>query len=371
MPQPDRDPSPGPRVLFISQPVSGGVGVCVRDQLTHCADIGYRPTLVAPGSSEGPLAKTACRQITLEMRRQPGWRDIRHILVLRRLFKSFDLVHLHSSKAGALGRLAALTIRRSTRPAIVFTPHAWSWLVGGHMAGVYRWVERALASVAYTTIAVSQSEADEGRRVLGDAAKIKVIPNGVDLGRFTPSPRKINNPPLVVCVGRLAHQKGQDVAIKAIASMRSSSTRLRLVGSGPLEADLRQLALDSGVAERIEWVAETPTIAPHLQEADIVVVPSRWDGMSMVLLEAMAVGAPIVASRVNGVEAGIGTLSTVESEDHAALAAELDRLIANPEERKSLGARARDAAGNYDIRKSLAHTDRIWGEALADAPRAS
>ena len=195
------------RVLIVSQATVAGVAICVRNLVRAAVDSGYDVTVACP--SKGDLAawieEEGARWERLEMRRAPHPGDLLAFLRVRRLARASTLVHLHSSKAGAVGRLALASLGR-TRPPSVFTPHGWSWLVGGWAGPFYRLIEWALLPVTTAVVAVSDGEQAHGRTVLGRrAAGIEVIPNGVDTVRFSHrgpvAPR--SDDPLVVCVGRL------------------------------------------------------------------------------------------------------------------------------------------------------------------------
>ena len=95
------------------------------------------------------------------MRRSPHPGDLLAVLRIRKLVREHALVHLHSSKAGAVGRLALASLGRR-RPPSVFTPHGWSWLVGGRLAPVYRLLERLMLPVTTAVVAVSEEERSHG-----------------------------------------------------------------------------------------------------------------------------------------------------------------------------------------------------------------
>ena len=222
---------------------------------------------------------------------------------IRRLMSGQDVVHLHSSLAGAVGRVA-LPLGH-TKPACLFTPNGWSWLAADSLSPAFRLLERSLAARTDAIVAVSSDEAAEGVRVLGprSGSCIRLIRNGIDPRAFTrdgPSAERSSDP-LILCVGRLTRQKGQDVAIRAIAEMRERSAMLRLVGAGEEEGKLRVLARAIGVEHRVEFVGASGNPAVHYRAADVVVVPSRWDGLSFALLEALSCGRPVVAARVSGI----------------------------------------------------------------------
>jgi glycosyltransferase involved in cell wall biosynthesis len=357
-------------VLIVSQPVEYGVAIYVR-QLTQAAvEAGHNVTVVSPGADRGPLAgwigKTGAAHHTLNMARMPGPRDVFDLLTLRRLARGKDVVHLHSSKAAVLGRVAALSMASRHRPAVVVTAHYWSWLVGGRWAPLYRSIERFLARRCDVIVAVSEREASEGRAALGSSAPVRLIPNGVDRDHFSPdgvSADRAPGAPLLVCVGRLSHQKGQDVAIRALALLGDRVARLRLVGAesgGGERVELEALAESLGVSDRIEWRGGIDDTAPEYRAADVVVTPSRWDGLSLALLEAMASGAPIVASDVNGSESLGDAGVIVPPDDPQALADAIDDLLHDAPARLRLGAAARARSGSFDLASTMRQNLDLW-----------
>jgi len=357
-------------VLVVSQPVDYGVAVYVRQLTAAALAAGHRVTVVSPGGDHGPLAgwvgSAGAEHRTLNMARKPAVRDVFDLVALRRLLRGRDVVHLHSSKAAALGRVAALSLGGRRRPAVVVTAHYWSWLVGGRWAPLYRWIERRLARRCDSLVAVSEGEAEEGRVVLGASAPLRLIPNGVDRAHFSPDGDAADRDPdhpLLVCVGRLSPQKGQDVAIRALARMVDRTARLRLVGaeSGPGErARLEALAESLGVADRIGWRGPVEDTAPEYRAADVVVAPSRWDGLSLALLEAMASGAAIVASDVNGSESLGDAGVIVPPDDPEALADGIDRLLEDADRRRRLGAAARTRSASFDLATTMQRNLDLW-----------
>jgi glycosyltransferase involved in cell wall biosynthesis len=356
-----------PRVLIACQPASEGVAVCVAQHTRAALDQGYDVTVVCPEADRGPLAgwvaEAGAKHVPLNMVRAPSPNDFLHARALRRLMAGFDLVHAHSSKAGALIRLAAMTMRRP--PPIIFSPHAWSWHVGGGMSRVYLSIERVLARQTDVFVAVGEREAAEGRSALR-AREMVVVPNGVDVDFWSPDgPRAPRSEgPLVVCVGRLSRQKGQDLAIHALARMRNREVTLRLLGDGPARNEMETLAHALGVSDRVEFWGSVPDPDRHLRAADIVIVPSRWDGMSLALLEAMAVGTAIIATDVSGSEALGDAGVVVPVDDVSRLSAAMDELIDGEIRRRELADAARRASLRYSLDENLRGLISVWDELL-------
>jgi glycosyltransferase involved in cell wall biosynthesis len=363
-------------VLIVTQAVDYGVAVCVR-QLTQAAiAAGHSVVVACPGKGPLPewITRSGAGHEPVNMVRHPATRDLVDLWSLRRLARGRDVVHLHSSKAAALGRVATASLGRK-RPATVVTPHYWSWFVGGRMAGLYRLIERVLAFQCDAIVAVSEREAAEGRTVLkAGGRRILLIHNGVDRIHFSPKgPRAARTSrPLITCVGRLSEQKGQDLAIRALARIRNKEAVLRLVGGetrGGETRELEALAEAKGVAHRMEWRGEVVDTAPELRAADVVIAPSRWDGMSLSLLEAMACGATVVVTDVTGSEIARGAGMVVPRNDPGALALAIDALLEDAALRRRLGKAARERSRSYDLADTMQGNLELWARLAGETAR--
>ena len=324
----------------MSQPV--GVGVpdyvagLVRDQVAR----GWRVFVASP-PEERPLraAVLAAGATHAEWRasRKPGGGIVSEMGQLRRIVSGAapELVHLHSSIAGLDGRL----LLRGQRPTL-FQPHGWSFhaLEGRLRTMGVAW-ERLAARWADEIICVSEDEREVGARA-GIRARWRVIKNGVDLQVFAeagPEERRsarvrlelAPDDPIVVCISRLSHQKGQDMLVQVWPLVRRqlSRARLFLVGDGPELDELRRSA-GAGVTlmghrdDVMDWIAA----------ADVVALPSRWEGMSLAMLEAMARGRSIVSTDVSGARETIGdSAGIVVDRDPRQFAAALIDRLADPE----------------------------------------
>lgn len=359
------------RVLHVSQPTSEGTAVVVA-RLVACGVQHGQVADVASGAT-GHLASDAKAAgggwIDVPMTRRPGPADLAHWWRLRRLMVAYDVVVLHSSKAGLLGRLALISLPRRRRPASVFVPHGWSWYAGGRLARVFRRMERILAPSTDRIVAVSDAEALAGGAELRGRGVIEVIANGVDTDVFSPTAEPREHETLLV-VGRLARQKGQDMAIRALAEL--DDVQLDLVGDGPARAELESLATRLGVAHRVRFKGSAPPLQ-HLRSATLVVVPSRWEGLSLALLEAMATATPVVATRAGacGVLDGAGwVLDTADGEMPGALAAVIRRALESPADRQMYGEVARQRAVERFSSDACAtaHLD-LWATLIAGRAR--
>jgi glycosyltransferase involved in cell wall biosynthesis len=264
-----------------------------------------------------------------------------------------DIVHANSSKAGVLGRIAAVA---AGVPVRIFTVHGWAFSASsGVVSTLYRWADRLVAPVTTLTICVAERE-----RVAGLAAgtcrpgRTVVIPNGVDVEAAPPA-RHDGDPPLVISVGRLAEPKDAVTLVRALAAVPAGRFTGLIVGDGPdrelVAAEVRRLGLQDAVV-----LAGTRGDVPELlARADVFVLSSRSEGAPVSILEAMAAGLPVVATRVGGVEELVADGETgllVPSGDPAAMSAALARLTADPALRRRLGAAARERARrHFDVRE--------------------
>ncbi|MFG2330281.1 glycosyltransferase [Streptomyces sp. NPDC048604] len=367
-----------PTVLHLAQPGDGGVARVVADLVADQAARGLRVAVACPPGT--PLA-AAVRDRGAELHpwragRPLGTQLVRETRDLARIVHAVapGLVHAHSAKAGMCGRLAV----RGRIPT-VYQPHAWSFeAVEGMTAALARCWERYGARWAHRVVCVSEAERRTGEQA-GVRAAWAVVRNGVDIARFAApdaddslapdtddalAPDLGGRAPTVVCVGRLCHQKGQDVLLRAWPAIldRTPGARLVLVGDGPDEQRLRAAAPDS-----VRFTGAVADTAPWYRAADLVVLPSRWEGMALAPLEAMAAGRPVVVTDVDGAREslppGHATHCLVPPEDPAALAAAVGRLLGGPEPRRTLGRQAREhVLSTFDVRRTGAAVAELYRE---------
>ncbi|MFD7290064.1 glycosyltransferase [Streptomyces sp. NPDC059863] len=384
-------PGTGFTALHLVQPVDGGVARVVLDLVGAQLEAGVRVAVACPG--EGPLAAAAAR-LGAEVHgwrvtRDPGPGLVREVAQAARVVRRVgpDLVHAHSAKAGLAGRLAV-----RGRVPTVFQPHAWSFEAVGGMTGrlagcwerwAVRWTDRV--------VCVSDAERRTGERA-GIRAPWSVVHNGVDVGRFDPAdgesgaagmadttaaraalPQLAALPPgtpLVLCVGRLCRQKGQDILLRAWRQilLQLPRARLVLVGDGP-DADVLRAAAPPSVL----FAGAVPDTAPWYRAADLVVLPSRWEGMAVAPLEAMASGRAVVLSDVDGARESLSpgheALCLIPPEDPPALAAAIGALLRDARLREAIGRQGHQhVLSTYDVRQTARAIADVYRE-VASVPR--
>jgi glycosyltransferase involved in cell wall biosynthesis len=326
------------KVIHVTQPVTAGVAAVVLRLAADQRDRGWSVGIVCPPA--GWLADLA-RESGIDVHawwatRGPGARTVGETARLRGILERLapDVVHLHSSKAGLAGRLAV----RGRWPT-VFQPHLWSFQTAGGWLGRISAAWEELAS-RWTDqlICVSHDELAAGRSA-GVTAAADVVPNGVDTGRLRPGSRLAArqalgldvDAPTAVCVGRLAPLKGQDQLLDAWPAVLAEvpGARLVLVGDGPMAARWR--AHPAAALESVRWNGHSTAVSDWYTAADVVVLPSRAEGMALVPLEAMACGRAVVAFDVGGVRESVGDGgAVVPSGDVAALAGAVAARLGEP-----------------------------------------
>lgn len=292
------------------------------------------------------IAAAGARVVEIPMRREIApLTDARHLARLIREFRrgEFDLIHTHSSKAGALGRVAARIAL--PRAKIVHTPHTFAFNFAEQFSArkrkLFLSIERRLGRVTDRLVHVSESERLEGLGLgIVPAERAIVIPNGIDPERYVGRDRTRvraelgidDATPLLGAVGLLNEAKGHSFLIDAIGMLRARGRELRcvIVGEGALRGALERAIVEQrleGVVSLLGYRRDVPDVLAAL---DVFAMPSLWEGMPYGVLEAMAAARPVVASDVNGcrdlVKDGVTGL-LVRSRDAVALADALERVL--------------------------------------------
>ncbi len=275
-----------------------------------------------------------------------------------------DIVHTHTSKAGFLGRWAAWLCRV---PVIVHTPHGhvfWGYF-NPLKTRLFIVLEHLTARITDALVMLTPQEMKDHLRLrIAPEEKFTVIHSGIDLGKFdydkfySDKKRKLPGIPeksvVVGTVGRLTAVKGQDVLIRAVYELKQAGEDVFLVilGEGERRGDLEQMAYRLEVSGNIRFLGWRPGVAAVMASFDIFCLPSLNEGMGKVVVEAMAMGLPVVASDVGGirdlVRNGENGLLVLPG-DAKALAGALAILCRDPEKRRLMGATGRQAAPLYSV----------------------
>ncbi|MGD8368801.1 MAG: glycosyltransferase family 4 protein [Desulfobacterales bacterium] len=312
--------------------------------------------------------------------------DVAAVVRLTRFLarRRYHIVHTHNSKTGFIGRLAG---KLAKVPVVVHTVHGFSF----HdqepplRRRLFRLLERAAAGWADRTIFISQPLIDWARkeRILKKGQPIAKIYSGIEIEKFRPASKAQRrearnrwgipkNAFVVGIVSKLWEGKGHATLMEAFSLWEASAknSRLVIVGEGPLRAELEDLARRKGQEGKILFTGFQPDVASVLAILDLAVLPSLFEGMGRVLLEAMAMGIPVIGSEVGGIPDLIrhgreGFL--VPPGNPYALAAAVRVVIDNPHLAAAMGrAGLERVSGQFGARQMVRSIERVYLEALAE-----
>ncbi len=371
------------KVLHVSATSTGGVGRNLLLLAEHVDRSLFELSFALPEDSHffKEIADTGVRVFRLPISRRPlkpvnikGYREIKRLM----RGGEFDLAHMHTAVGGYLGRLAAA---RLGIPA-VWSIHGWAFnYPRGSRA--YRktllmlesWIDK------YTKhyVAVCENMRDLGieKRVCR-ADKVTVIYNGVDAGSINSGAVNIRdelNIPgdvhIIGAVGRFEEQKGFDTFIEAAAIIKKRFTDVKflLVGDGPLrpqiETDISRLGL-SGDFILPGWQSN---VADYINTMDIFCLSSKWEAMPFIVLEAMAMGKPIVATEVGGVGEILGEENSaflLPPEDPAGLAGAMCGFLEDGELRAKFGRLNRTRLDSiFNLQRMITSYERLYEKILS------
>jgi len=304
----------------------------------------------------------------------------RHVLSLIRLTRlmrreRYDVVHVHTPVAAALGRVAA---RLAGVPVVIYTAHGFYFhdRMPPWKRSLIAFVERALfrlGTTALFTVSAEDRETAVAKRI-APAAKVVWIGNGVDVVRFRPQDgsalrKELGLRPedrVVGFVGRLVPEKGFWELLRAMALVQRQHPKAKLLIVGETlksdrarseTASATRFILEEGLTEAVRCVGFQDDVAPYLSAMDLFVLPSHREGLPLTILEAMASGLPVVATNIRGcreevIDGVTGRLVPVE--DAASLAEAISGILSDEEQRLRMGLAARDrATREFDLEKAL------------------
>ncbi|MFY0408133.1 glycosyltransferase family 4 protein [Solicola sp. PLA-1-18] len=323
------------RVLMVASDPGAGLARHLRVLVDHLDRRGVRVSVCGEHPHDLGLDSSRARLLPVEIG-SSSVRDALESRALRREVERHDLVHAFGVRAGAVAGLA--TAR--PRPLVVTWHHGLPRRTTG-AAGV---VERFVARRAAAVLCVADDLAERARGYGARDVRV-LVPSAPILGRAPRSrtsmraeldPRPVRDPlssgrPIVLCIGRLVRHKGHHVLVDAAAQMVDRQPRplFLVAGDGPRRGELERQA--AALDAPVRFLGHRPDVADLLQAADVVVIPSLWDGAPLAVAEALRAAAPLVASDVGGIAAmaGDGAL-LVEPGDVDALARGIARVLDEP-----------------------------------------
>jgi glycosyltransferase involved in cell wall biosynthesis len=385
--------APSPRttrvVRLFSRLNIGGPSVHVILLTAGLREKGYDTRLIVgrEAPSEGNLLEMA-RQMGIEVEQLGGLgREIRplaDLVTLWQLYRAIRqsrpaIVHTHTAKAGVLGRVAA---RLAGVPIVVHTyhGHVLRGYFGPLKTALFRRLEALLNRVTDVAITVSGALRDDLVAMgVAPREKIRVVPLGLDLARFTrPCPRGAlraacgvaADDPLIGVVGRLVPIKDIECFLLAAAHVTRArpQARFAVVGDGELRPALERKATDLGLASRVSFLGWRTDLEGIYADLDVVVNSSRNEGTPVALIEAMAAGRPVVATAVGGTSDLLGAGERgrlVPAGDPGALgAAIVDALDQKDDSARRARAAREYVLAHHSVDRLLRDIDELYRELL-------
>lgn len=384
------------RVAQVMECTIGGTRRHIRELTSGLATCGVDVTLYASAVRDptfredlGAIAAAGARVVELPMVRAITPRlDFAQMLRLRGAFRAerFDVVHTHSSKAGALGRVAACLV--SPRPRLVHTPHTFAFNFTAQFSAnkrrLFLGIERVLGRRTDALVHVSASEREEGL-ALGIVApeRAVVIENGIDASVYSRGARErvrrewgVGDDEFVLgTVGLLNEAKGHGDLVDAAARLAPRLPRLRvmIVGEGDLRASLERRIAGHGLESVVRLLGYRRDVPDVMAGFDAFCLPSLWEGLPYVVLEAQAAGLATIVTDVNGsrdiVRADVTGLVTPKADPNA-LAGAIERLVADRSLRDRLAVAGRErVTSHYALARMIDEHVALY-ERLVRQPRA-
>ncbi|MBA6222890.1 glycosyltransferase family 4 protein [Colwellia sp. MB02u-18] len=273
-----------------------------------------------------------------------------------------DLIHLHSSKAGIIGRLVSHQLNSPS----IFTAHGWSFTEGVSSLRriTYKLIERFIAN--YSDKIITVSEFDRKLALSNSICKsslISTVRNGVK-DRKSIIEKKAGDKVRLIMVARFDQQKNQLMLIEVLNKIKELPFEMVFVGDGPLLSKVKEKSARMGLNEKITFLGARNDVDYLLSKADVFILISNWEGLPLTILEGMSHGLPIIASNVGGVSETIdddkeGFLIPRNGSDELLVA--LANIIKNADMRERFGRAARDRYENeFQVQQMIDSTENIY-----------
>lgn len=301
------------RILHVAQ-AAGGVDRYIRMLLKYLDKEKFENILVCSQDFHEEDYKGLLDSFEqIEMTRAIGRTDLKAIKEVRALIKKYnpDIVYAHSSKAGAIARVADIGIKN----CCVYNPHGWAFNMrcSAKKKAMYTAIEKIAAPFCDKIICISEAEKQSALdKKICRKEKLQVIFNGVDIeayesgehGTVKRSSLGIPEDAYVVgMVGRISPQKAPDVFVKMAKLVKDEipNAHFVIVGSGNQEAEIRKYAEENKFADSLHITGWVDDPMSYVELFDVACLLSRWEGFGLALPEYMMAGKPIVASRVDAI----------------------------------------------------------------------
>ncbi|MBS1873603.1 MAG: glycosyltransferase family 4 protein [Acidobacteria bacterium] len=377
------------RILLLVESAGAGVGRHVIDLAEALSRVGHQTHVIYNSARTDAMFRARLEALDghlegsmgVAMHHWPHPSDIFVTTAIRRYTKKhgpFDVLHCHSTKAGFLGRLGVPRSAGTT----VYTPHA-PLTMSPHISRLahlsVKTLELLLIRRTSAIIAVSEHEADHLRAVGIPPSKIRVVPNAVPAYTGGGHLRHLGRHRLAIptgdvaigFVGRLEQQKRVDVLLHAVSTLPREvmqRTWLVVIGDGSLGRELRTLSVALGISSRTIWAGEVEHAEAYMPAFDVFALASDYEALPYVLLEALSVGLPIVATRVCAdaglVESDRNGLAVAPG-DVAGMSRAICALITDPALRSRMAQESIIVSQRFSLDAMVRRTIDVYSKALS------
>lgn len=354
------------KVLYIISDANFGGGsrhLC--DLINNLDNKKFETILITKPSPIMTELKNKIKIYEVEMKNRIDQKSVQNIKDILKKEKP-NLIHLHSTRAGILGTIAA----KKTNTPVIYTEHLFTkdyipYNKFVHLGQIYtyKFIQKDINKV----IAVSESVKEYLiNRKIFSSEKIEVIYHGISLPKKINAKKK-NNKIIIGTIGTLTTLKGQQYLLKAvkIALDKGCDIKLEIIGSGPEQAKLEQLSAKLGMQKNIKFLGFIKDIKKRIANWDIYVQSSLSESFGLATLEAMANGLPIIATNVGATEEVVGKNGIlVKPADEKSLTSAIIKLTKNKKLLENYSQKSYLQAQKFSLRKMISQTEKLYSNLL-------
>jgi glycosyltransferase involved in cell wall biosynthesis len=287
---------------------------------------------------ETPYSLVAIKRLR-DFLRQSQWKDV-------------DILHIHLFPSQIIAPIVAHSL--GLKGILITTEHSTSNQRRQHWWG--KWIDRITYQFYQKIVCISEGTANALEAWQPAAAhKLTIIHNGIPIQNYRSALTQKSDQPVtrIISVGRLVKLKNYETAILALDRLKHHSFEYWIVGTGILEAPLKALVKSLNLESKVKFLGFRKDVPELLQQADIFLQTSLWEGFGLAAVEAMATGLPVVTSNVPGLREVVGESEQagflIDPNSQDQIAAKLNMLISNPALRHQMGMQACDRASHFNI----------------------
>jgi glycosyltransferase involved in cell wall biosynthesis len=387
---PTHDARPLAAVLFVAT-VAETIAHFLQPYAAHFRALGWRVDAAANGvdgepalqaefdhAFELPLSRTVLDPVRLVRG---------ELAILKLLEAGYDIVHVHTPIAAFLTRFAARRLPAERRPIVVYTAHGFHFHGGGRAVtnAAFLAAERLAGRWTDRLVVINDEDHSAARknRIVPVDRLVRMPGIGIDTSWFSRAELEHDaiiegrrmagvkpDAPLLVVVGELNRNKRPADAIRALALMRHPGAQMAFIGPGDT-ASLRALATELGVTDRVLFTGFVQDVRPVVGAATALILPSKREGLSRSVMEALALGVPVVASTARGNRELVGSDRgfVVPIGDVGGMARAVDWLVENPDEAHEMGRRGRERmVEHYDLPHVIRLHEEMYRGLLGSRP---